>query len=121
MSGCSAGRRRGNLDPYLDVTLVRRHLEDVRRFVEAARAGGARPLVVPLDVRVVQSGEPRARYDLFVREAVAADLPIVPIDDGLAGHSFDDLTVNRIDRHPNARAHGLAAAAVADGWRDATR
>jgi len=111
----------GAVDPYLDVTLVRQHLEDVRRFVEVARAGGARPLVVPLDVRVVQQGEPRARYDLFVREAVAAGLPIVPIDDALAGSSFDELTINRIDRHPNARAHGLAAAVVADRLRDGTR
>lgn len=100
-------------DPYADSALVARHLADVRRFVELARASGAEVAVVPFDVAVRADESIRRRYARFVSAAGAAGVPVISLERAFDAQPFADLTVNELDRHPNALAHRLAAEAAA--------
>ena len=101
-------------DPYMDAARLSRHLEDVSRFVATAKETGAIVAVVPFEHRNLATAEKEARYRRFVESATQAGIPVWPMTETFAGHPLDQLSVNKLDGHPNELAHGLAAAAIAD-------
>jgi len=100
-------------DPYLDGGLLARHLADVSRFVDRSQELGALALVVPINVGIVAEPTLRNRYDAFFDAARSAGIPLCSLAHTFDGESLDAVTVNDLDRHPNERAHELAAVAVA--------
>lgn len=99
---------------YGDEELLTRHLADLARFVEAARAAGAGVRIVPFDIGTARGGTLKRRYSTFVSEARRSGLPLCNLEGVFDGLEFDELTVNVLDGHPNERAHALAAEAAID-------
>jgi hypothetical protein len=100
---------------YRDASLVSAHMADLERFVNIASQRGARVKVVPFDNTILASPELRERDTTFVRQLQARGIPVCPLLDTFDGFAFQDLAVNApFDGHPNAKAHRLAAGAVAD-------
>lgn len=97
---------------YADSAVMARHMADLRRFVAAASRDGAVVGIVPQDVGVSAGSPFVERYRGFVDRCRAAGLPVWPVDGAFLGHRLDELSVNALDRHPNARAHRLAAEQV---------
>lgn len=97
--------------PYADSALMARHLDDVRAVVRLAESSGAAAVIVPFDVAIASGGEAAARYERFVRAARTSSLPVVDLSPAFARRSFDGLTLNALDRHPNVLANRLAAEA----------
>ncbi|MDH3591621.1 MAG: SGNH/GDSL hydrolase family protein, partial [Planctomycetota bacterium] len=105
-------------DPYLDDALLARHLDDLKSFVDLARQGGARAVVVPFDLRTVL-GEPHlGRCLRLVAEATKRGIPVIDPSSAFKGHDFASITANPRDSHPNGKGHGLVAAYLAEhlGW-----
>jgi hypothetical protein len=101
-------------DLYKDSSLVSRHLEDLLRFVATARQPGAIVGVAPFDIAVTTTAKVRSRYQDFVNQAVAVDIPIWPLDEVFNGRQFAELIVNELDNHPNELADHLAATGVTE-------
>jgi hypothetical protein len=97
--------------PYADAALLVRHLADLTRFVTIARSSGAAVGIVPY-----QPGASRLEasyYDRFIQGAARVGLPIWEVETTFGNRSPTELTVNRLDPHPNPLANRLAAGAVA--------
>ena len=101
-------------DPYLDDSLLSTHIEDIAQFATTAAENGVTAAIVPFDHTILLNDANQARYRRFVQAATAAGLPVWPMFDTFAGYSLEELTVNKLDAHPNERAHRLAAAATAE-------
>lgn len=101
-------------DPYSDTALLDRHFEDIARFVETAAESGATVAVVPFEHRNLGSDQARSRYGQFVESAAQAGIPVWPMTETFAGYPIDQLTVNKLDSHPNELAHRLAASAISE-------
>jgi hypothetical protein len=54
----------------------------------------------------------RAAHRQLVEYCRSRKIPVLDLEPVLAPHAHEGLTVNRFDAHPNARAHGLASAAM---------
>lgn len=100
-------------DPYADASVLARHIADVSAWVDQARKTGATVLVVPFDAGVTAEPALVKRYETFYRAADEAGLPLCSLAHAFDGRSFDEVTVNRFDRHPNELAHRLGAEAAA--------
>lgn len=100
-------------DPYLDRSLLSRHMQDLARFIEIARASGAAALIVPFDIGVTADAGLRRRYQTFIAAARAMEIPVIELDAAFAGEEFARLSINVLDRHPNELANRIAADAVA--------
>lgn len=98
---------------YQDSALVSRHLGDLQRFVGVASSGGRPVAILLFDLGFLHYPEAKERNADFARRATESGLPVISLDSAFVGQSFDSLTVNWRDRHPNARAHRLAAVAAA--------
>ncbi len=98
--------------PYGDEMLLAAHFKDLGRFVSLARETGAVVGIVPFDIGARDGGTSQERYDTFVRGAQAQDLPVWSLMGTFDAHPYEELTVNKLDRHPNERAHALAVDAV---------
>lgn len=97
---------------YEDPELVQRHIGDLRRFVELARAGGAEVAIVPFDPGFAQTvGNGGPRLD-FLARARAEGIPFWPLDQVFDGVDYDELVVNPMDHHPNALANRILADAL---------
>lgn len=103
----------GGVDPYLDETLLARHLVDLRAFTDIARAAGADVMVVPFDIGIAADERLRDRYLRFVAAARAMGVPVTSLELAFADRDYSRLFVNALDRHPNELAHRLAADMVA--------
>lgn len=99
-------------DPYQDPGLLRRHLADVARFVHKGRHAGAVVGIVPFDPKVAGDATARRRYETFVGVALTAGLPIWRADSAFDGLTIPQLTVNRLDGHPNEVANRLVATSL---------
>ena len=55
----------------------------------------------------------RERYRGFSEAALGVGIPVYDLEGAFTGHSFEELTLNRLDRHPNESGHRLAAEHVA--------
>jgi hypothetical protein len=98
---------------YDHPNLLARHMKDVRRFVDIARQTGARVLVIPFSIRVVDSSLWRTRYHLFLEQARADGVPICSLAHAFDGYHYTQLDVSEFDGHPNALANHIAARVVA--------
>lgn len=98
-------------DAYADSGLVRRHLGDLMRFVAKAQAAGSVVGIVPFDPPVADSPVARQRYASFVGRGLAAGLPMWRADSVFNGF-VGQLTLNRLDGHPNELANHLVAKAI---------
>jgi hypothetical protein len=105
------GLNTGEASWYRDSALLTRHLGDLARFASLARRDGAEVGIVPFDVAVVGSRAARERYVRFV--AAATGLPVWSLEHAFDAYGYSQLVVNGRDRHPNALANRIAAAAVA--------
>jgi hypothetical protein len=99
-------------DPYADTSLVFTHLRDLERFVATAESAGAAVGIVPVDPRIVASPVARRRYESFVGLAMAAGLPIWRADAAFKDLTLDQVTVSRLDGHPNGLANRLVATEI---------
>ena len=109
------GDRRRDTDPfapYRDTAAVRTHVADLARFVSMAQASGANAVIVPLDPMTATDDRARDRYARFVNLVRSANLPIWSLEGVFEGRSLADITVNRLDGHPNALANRLASERV---------
>lgn len=102
---------------YRDSAMLARHFDDLHHFVDAASRDGAAVVIVPFEVAGVADSAIASRYDDFARRGIEAGLPVVRIDSAFRGRSLDELTFSAKNRHPNALAHHLAAAATVDRLR----
>jgi hypothetical protein len=109
------------LEPYRDSVAVEQHIDDLRSLVQRAREVGRLTSIVPFSVSRVAAADRARQYDAFAGRLVRAGLPVIHAPGAFAGYDFDELTVNRLDRHPNARAHRMLAEAAADRLADAWR
>jgi hypothetical protein len=100
-------------NPYRQPEILRRHLEDVRAFVEMGRRHGSAVEVVPFDPDVKLSGVAAERYQHFIQGAREFGIPIVDPADALKRHRYDQLILNPLDRHPSAFANRVVAEFVA--------
>lgn len=96
-------------DPYWNQTLVGQHLQDVLKFIKLAMEAGATAVMLPFDVAIAEKEELQRRYAHFVEEATVAGIPTWSASGAFAGYTFDQLTVNVLDRHPNKLANRLLA------------
>ncbi|WP_447598974.1 SGNH/GDSL hydrolase family protein [Nitrospira sp. Nam80] len=102
-------------DPYNNEAILDRHLQDVSRFVSVASRTSAIVAIVPFDIKIVASPAHRDRYRHFVHAAMTHGLPVWPAGpEVFARHAYSDLIVNKLDSHPNAIAHQLLAARIAN-------
>ncbi len=100
-------------DVYHAPHLLRRHLDDLARFVRLAGSAGATVAIVPIDPGVASEATLRERYQLFVDAATGAGLPVWSILDVYRGRDLADITVSTLDSHPNALGYRLAVEAIA--------
>ena len=103
---------------YDDAPVIDRHLGDLARFVDRASRGGVPVWIVPFDLNAGLEGPPGARYRRFVTAAEERGLPVLSLEGAFEGEDRMALWVNRLDAHPNARAHGLAAEWLAPAIAD---
>lgn len=99
-------------DSYANEEIVSTHLEDLRRFASLARGSGAAVVIVPFELTVLIGDHHLARYREFLARLDGASLPAVDLARAFDGHAYAELTVNRLDRHPNPLANRLAALAT---------
>ena len=66
-------------------------------------------VMVPFDVAMTESQPLQQRYRHFVEQATMAGIPTWSATEAFAGYTFDQLTVNTLDRHPNELANRLLA------------
>lgn len=105
---------KGNSDPYKDRVMLTNHLSDVSRFVSIASQTGAIVAVVPFDVAITLNDDLRYRYTDFMNTALSLGIPIWPVERAFIGYDLDQLTVNKLDRHPNELANHSLAEVVAE-------
>jgi hypothetical protein len=98
---------RANL--FADSSIMARHLSDLTRFVERARAGGAAPVIVPVDAAVIVGPFWLERYQKFLADLRGANLPVWSLEKAFDGETLDAVSINQLDRHPNSHANRLAA------------
>ena len=110
--GFQDGKSLSNADPYDDLTTVETHLQDLSRFISMAREAGSAVLVVPFEIGVQANTDVRRRYERFVNLATHRGIRVASVEGAFSGYGFDELTLNKLDRHPNALAHRLLAEAV---------
>lgn len=109
---------RDSYDPALNGGNLRRLAED---FARVASIPGCRvavvlyPLLLPPEKGVYPL---RAVHERVAEMATRAGLPVLDLADTFPFQDADSLWVHPIDRHPNGRAHGIAAKAVARWLRD---
>lgn len=96
-------------DPYWNRSLLAQHFQDVSNLVKLAAEAGATAVMVPFDVAITESEPLQQRYRHFVDQATTAGLPTWSASGAFTGYTFDQLTVNRLDRHPNELANRLLA------------
>jgi hypothetical protein len=65
--------------------------------------------MIPFDVAITESQPLQQRYRHFVDQATTAGIPTWSAAGAFAGHTFDQLTVNALDRHPNELANRILA------------
>jgi hypothetical protein len=97
------------VDPYNDASLLARHMEDLATFVAIGRDGGAVVMIVPFDIRLSLGDPFRARYERFVRAAMASNLPVLSLASILSAQPYSRLTTNRLNPHPNELANRIGA------------
>lgn len=100
------------VDAYENEHIVSWHIDDLRRFVTLARNSGAAVVIVPFELTVMLGERYLERYGDFLARLGDARLPTVDLARAFAGHAYAELTVNRLDRHPNPLANRLAAHAT---------
>lgn len=98
--------------PYRDTAAVRAHLIDLARFVSIAQTSGATPVIVPFDPTTATDVHSRERYARFVNSLRSANLPVWSLEGVFEGRNLADVTVNRLDIHPNGFANRLAVERV---------
>ncbi|MFO0687928.1 MAG: SGNH/GDSL hydrolase family protein [Myxococcota bacterium] len=99
---------------YEEPALVERHVADLLRLAEVAGSRGADVVVVPFNPAFAQSeGDHRARLE-FLARARAAGLVVWPLEHVFDGVPYDELIVNAMDHHPNARANRILTDALED-------
>jgi lysophospholipase L1-like esterase len=116
VQAASRGRSATTNPPFMvyeDSTLVRRHLEDLRRFVAIADSVRVAAAIVPVDMAASVDPATLRRYESFVSAAQAGGLPVVSISHAFDGYPIRSITVGSLDGHPNALGHRIAAAAAA--------
>lgn len=93
---------------YDDPELWARHAADLDRFVELARGMGAELVVLvwPRLDAVESSRVATAKVSAHFRER---GVKVVDLTDELSKRPARELVVNRLDAHPNAATHDLAA------------
>lgn len=101
-------------DPYWNQAFLAQHLQDVSKLVNLAAEAAAKMVIVPFDVAITEHQGLQQRYGHFVNQAVMAGIPTWPASGAFTGYTFDQLTVNRLDRHPNELANRLLAEFVSD-------
>jgi len=104
-----------NSDPfarYRDTAAVRTHLADIARFVSTARASGAAVAIVPFDPTTAADSLARDRYSRFVNALRSAEFPVWSLEGLFDGKNLSEVTVNRLDPHPNGYANRLAVERV---------
>lgn len=100
------------ISAYEEPALVERHVADLRRLVEVAGSRGADVVVVPFNPSFAQvGGDHRARLD-FLERARAAGIVVWPLAHVFDGIPYDELIVNAMDHHPNARANRILTDAL---------
>jgi hypothetical protein len=98
---------------YNDRAILTAHLSDLSRFVSIAAQTGAVVAVVPFDNIITVNADYLHRYTDFVNEALSFGIPMWPVERAFMGYDFDQLTVNKLDGHPNELANHLVAEVVA--------
>lgn len=88
----------------------------LRAFAALARANGARFCVVTFPfLQSLGPDDPFApAYARIGALWKSLGVPHLDLRQALAGHTPDELVVNRFDAHPNERAHALAADAIGE-------
>ena len=99
-------------EPYDTEGLMRQHVADIKRFTARAGSNGRVVGIVPYDLTTIVIEQRLARYQSFVARLEASQTPVWPIDGAFEGQRYEDLIVNHLDTHPNARANALAAEAA---------
>lgn len=102
-------------DGYLDEGLLLAHMRDLQTFYSLAASSGSVTAIVPYETGIMVNPLAAQRHDRFVFAGTHAGLPIWSVSSkAFSGHRFDELTVNNLDRHPNAFANQLLANSVID-------
>lgn len=109
-----AGYQATNDSLYRDAGVMVQHFDDLLAMQRMAEEAGAAFAIVPFDIAVVASESIAARYARFLDGVRSARLRVWPVDRVLEGYTFDALSVNRLDLHPNELANGLLAGALID-------
>jgi len=99
---------------YKDRAILTEHLSDISRFVSIAAQTGGVVAVVPFDNTITVNADYLHRYTDFVNEALSIGIPMWSGERAFIGYDFDQLTVNKLDGHPNELAHHLLAEVVAE-------
>lgn len=101
-------------DPYQDKPVLEKHLNDLSHFASLANTSNSVVAIVPFEPTVIENSHSAQRYVYFTKSATAVGLPIWPIPpEEYAGHKYEDLIVNKLDRHPNELANSLVAESIA--------
>jgi hypothetical protein len=98
--------------PYRDTAAVGSHIADLKRFVSLAQGSGAAAVIVPFDPLTANDERARDRYSRFVNSVRTANLPVWSLEGLFDGRRLSEITVNKLDVHPNAFANHLAAERV---------
>ncbi|HUL49845.1 MAG TPA: hypothetical protein VLT79_07535 [Gemmatimonadales bacterium] len=109
-----SSRGLGLPDPYADSRLLEHHVNDVAKFVAVGRTVTEVVGVAPVELRITDDTAAARRYRAFVGAGVRQGLPIWPTDDVFRGRGIRELSVSRLDGHPNELANALLARALAD-------
>jgi hypothetical protein len=97
-----------------DRAILTEHLSDISRFVSIAAQTGGVVAVVPFDISITVKADYLHRYTDFVNEALSFGISIWPVERAFMGYDFTQLTVNKLDGHPNELANHLLAELVAE-------
>jgi len=112
-SSVAFGAGDGNSNPYRQPELLRRHLSDIRRFVEAGSRQGAVVTIVPFDPDVKIAGTLAGRYQHFVEALRREGIPFLDAADALHPYEYRELILSPRDPHPSALANQAMAEQVA--------
>jgi len=102
-----------DFDPYLDHSILSRHLQDISKFVKLASRHGALVRVIPFAIDITFKDTLRDRYQSFLDECEVANIPVWSIEKVFDNFQFSQLVVNNMDTHPNELANRVAAEEIA--------